>query len=89
MTDIRRADPVARRRAGLFVGIAIIVGALVLVALERNRVPLREWLLPEAGKTGERVGFIILLFAAISVTPLLAFAAYAWSVGGRIRADAG
>jgi len=84
MTDIRRADPAARRRAGLFIGIAMIIGALVLIALEHYRVPLREWLLAEAGKTGERVGLIILLFAAISVTPLLAFAAYAWSLGGRI-----
>jgi len=84
MTDIRRADPAARRRAGLFIGIAIIVGALVLIALEHNRVPLREWVLAKTGKPGERVGLIILLFAAISVTPLLAFAAYAWSLGGRI-----
>jgi hypothetical protein len=84
MTDVRRADPSARRRAVLFVAVAIVVGTLLIVALERYRGPLRHWLLAEPATSAERISLMLLLVAALLLTPLLGFAAYLWSLGGRI-----
>lgn len=83
MSDVRRADPVARRRAILFVAVAGVVGALLIFALERYRIPLRDWVLAEPEKLAERGGLIILLFAVPLLAPLLGFAAYLWFLGRR------
>ncbi|MFH0344643.1 MAG: hypothetical protein ACHBNF_21530 [Chromatiales bacterium] len=83
MTDIRRADPAARRQAVVFVVVGTFVGALLIVAFERYRIPLRDWVLAE-GASAQRVKLVFLLLAALLLAPLLAFAAYLWSLGGRV-----
>lgn len=83
MSDVRKADPALRRRMLLFVALAVIVAALLIFFLERYRAPLREWLLAEPGMTAQRGGMIITLLAVLSVAPLIGFAVYLWSIGGR------
>jgi ABC-type spermidine/putrescine transport system permease subunit II len=54
MTDVRRADPAARRLAVLVLLVATLVGAALIVAFERYRVPLREWVLSEPEEQAQR-----------------------------------
>ena len=84
MTDVRRADPGARRQVILYLVVAAVIGVLVILVLERYRIPLRDWALADPVRSTERVGWIILFFAALLLVPLLGFAAYLWSLGGRV-----
>lgn len=83
MTDVRRAAPAARRQAVLFLVVGTFVGALLIVAFERYRIPLSNWVLAQ-GASAQRVKLVFLLLVALLLAPLLAFAAYLWSLGGRV-----
>ena len=81
MTEVRKADPAARRQALVLVVFGAAVGAVLILAFERSRTPLREWLLSEPGDLGRRVRLALLLAAALLAAPLAAFAVYFWSLG--------
>jgi hypothetical protein len=84
VTDVRRADPTARRQAGLVLAVGALVGALVIAGFERYRIPLRDWM-AEPGASAQRVQWVFVALAACLVAPLLAFSAYVWSLGARVR----
>jgi hypothetical protein len=84
MTDIRRADSVVRRQALLVLIVGMCVGALLIVAFERYRIPLSEWVLADPGAAAQRGRLVLLLLTVLLLAPLLAFAAYLWSLGGRV-----
>lgn len=81
MTEVRRADPAARRRAVLLVIVCALVGTVLIVGFEHYRTPLRDWL--ESESRDHRVTLVFFLAAALSA-PLLAFAAYLWSLGSKV-----
>ena len=84
MTEVRRADPVVRRQAVLLVVLGTVVGALMILGFERYRTPLRDWLLSEPGEQARRVKLVFSLMAALLSAPLVAFAAYLWSLGAEV-----
>lgn len=84
MTDVRRADPAVRRQAVLVLVVGTCAGALLIVGFERYRIPLRDWMLAEPGASAQRVKLVFLFLAVLLVAPLLAFATYVWSLGGRV-----
>jgi hypothetical protein len=84
MNDIRRADPSARRHVVLMIVVGGLVGALVLVAFERYRIPLSDWALSEPSATAVRVKWVSLFLGTLVSAPLLAFAVYLWSFGARV-----
>ncbi len=84
MSKVRKADPVLRRRMVLFVASAAVVGALLISLLERYRDPLRYWILADPELSAQRLNIIIILLAVLFLAPLIGFAAYLWSLGGRI-----
>lgn len=84
MTDIRKADPTARRKVALVLVVGTCVGALLIVAFERYRIPLSDWVLADPGASAQRARLIFLLLAVLLLAPLLAFAAYLWSLGERV-----
>jgi hypothetical protein len=84
MTDVRKADPSARRHAVLLLIVGTCVGALLIVGFERYHTPLRDWILAEPEASAQRVKLVFLLLAVLLPAPLLAFAAYVWSVGERV-----
>jgi len=83
MTDIRRADPPARRRALVLVAIAAVVGTLLIIVIDRYRVPLSEWLLADPDAAHPRMTWVVRSLAVLLPMPLLGFALYLWSVGAR------
>lgn len=84
MSDIQRADPIARKQAVLVVAIGTIIGTVLILGFERLQVPLREWILSEPGSSSQRVKVVFLIMAAVLLAPLLALAAYFWRLGRRI-----
>jgi hypothetical protein len=84
MTDVRRADPAARRQAVLFLVVATCLGALLIVAFERYRIPLSDWVRGEPGLSAQRARSVVLLLSVLLLVPLLALAAYLWSLGDRV-----
>lgn len=84
MTALRRADPSARRQAVLLVVLGAVVGALLILGFEHYRTSLRDWLLSDPGELGHRVKLVFLLTAALLSAPLVAFAAYLWSLGAKV-----
>lgn len=84
MTEVRKADTSARRQAVLLIIFGALVGALLIVAFERYRTPLRDWLLSKPGELGYRVRLVFFLSAIVLFTPLVAFAVYLWSLGVKV-----
>lgn len=84
MTDVRRADPAVRRQVAWVLVVGTCVGALLIVAFERYRIPLSDWVLADPGAAAQRTRLVFLLLTALLLAPLLAFAAYLWSLGGRV-----
>jgi hypothetical protein len=82
--ELRRADPAARRQAVLLVLAGACLGALLIVVLERYRIPLRDWVLANPGASAHRRQLVVLLLAVALFAPLLAFGAYLWSLGGKV-----
>lgn len=84
MIEIRKADPTARRRAVAFLIVGATIGAVLIAGFEGYRTPLRDWLLSESGDPRLRVKLVFFLAAAVLTAPLLAFAAFLWSLGAKV-----
>jgi hypothetical protein len=84
MTETQRAEPAARREAVLLVVAGAVVGAVLLVVLERYRAPLREWLLSEPEQSAHRLKFVFLLVSVAMSAPLFGFAAHIWCLGDKV-----
>lgn len=88
MTELRKADPEARRQALLIVVAGALVGVLCLLAIERYRDPLLDWISAEPAASAQRFRRVLLAAAALLTLPLLGIAAYLWALGRRIEAAA-
>ena len=84
MTALRRADPTARRTVALLLVVGTCMGALLLVAFARYRIPLSDWILADPGSSAQRVKMVFRVLVALLLAPLLALAAYLWSLGGKV-----
>jgi hypothetical protein len=82
--EVRRADPAVRRQVVVALVISTCVGALLIIAFERYRVSLSEWILADPGVAAQRLTTIFRLLVALVLGPLLAFAAYLWSLGNKV-----
>lgn len=77
---MRKADPAARRYALVIMIAGACIGALLIAAFERYRVPLKDWVLADP----ERARLVLLAIAALLLVPLLAFAACLWWLGQHV-----
>jgi len=84
MTEVRRADPAARRQAVRFVILGALVGTVLIVGFERYRTPVHDWLLSKPEELAHRVKLVFLLSAVVLSAPLLTFAVYLWSLGANV-----
>ena len=81
MTEIRRADPTARRAAALVLAVGTCVGALLIAAFTRYRIPLSDWVLADRA---QRVKLVFVILTALVSVPLFGLAVYLWSLGGKV-----
>jgi hypothetical protein len=58
---------------------AICIGALLIMLLERYRIPLRDWVLANPGASAGRRQLVVVLLAMALFAPLLVLAARVWS----------
>jgi len=84
MTGLQRADAGARRQAVMFVVVGALAGLLLMVAVERYRLPLQDWLLSDPAQFARRIVLLAHLAAALLTAPLLGFAFYLWSFGVQV-----
>ena len=84
MTEIRRADPTARRHAVWLLILGALVGSLFIAGFERYRTPLRDWLVSDPRAATHRVRLALVLSAALLTAPIVAFAVYFWRFGDTI-----
>jgi hypothetical protein len=84
MPEVRRADPTARRKLTLLLLVGTCVGALLIVAFERYRIPLSDWVRADPGASAQRARLVLLLLTVLVLAPLLALAAYLRSLGEKV-----
>lgn len=84
MPKLLTADPAARRQAVLLVILGAIAAALLILGFERYQTPLRDWLLSGPGEPAHRAKVVFLSLAAVLCAPMVMFAIYLWSLGGRV-----
>jgi hypothetical protein len=80
-------DRASRRPAIVVVVVGGIAGAAMIAALQTYREPLEQWLLSDPAQTPARARLLIAAVGSLLVFPLLAFAAYAWSIAGAMDAS--
>ena len=68
----------------VMVGSVAVAGAVIIGAMRVFREPLLEWVIANPSQTAARVTMVIAIIGAVFVVPLLAFAAYAWSVAAKM-----
>ena len=87
---VRRVTPPLRRsgsifrpverpfhhRPGVLVFAAVCIGALLIMLLERYRIPVRDWVLANPGASAGRRQLVVVLLATALFAPLLALAAH-------------
>ena len=79
-------DPAPRSSAVKLVIIGGLAGALVILAAQAFREPLRDWLVENPSQTAARATVLIAAAGALLVIPLLAFAAYAFRTAAKMEA---
>jgi hypothetical protein len=82
--EIRRADPAARRNALLLILIGALIGSSLIVAFERYRAAVQEWLVAEPAEVSQRLQLTLALGGAALLLPLLAVSVYLWRFGARV-----
>jgi hypothetical protein len=83
--EVQEADPKARRLALVFILIGMIVGALLILAVEQYQGTIRDRILSDPAGASDRIRLAFLVSAALLSTPLLLFAAYCWTLGAKVR----
>ena len=81
--ELQRADPVARRRALWTIVLAAAVGVTLLVVLDRSLPDLSAWVTEDPQSFSSRTKLVLLVYGAVAVLPMVAFALYFWSLGRR------
>lgn len=84
MTEIRRADPAARRQVVWLLIAGALVGALLLFAFERHLASLREWIYADPHAASGRLRRTFVGLGVVLSAPVLAFAAYLWTYGAKV-----
>jgi len=81
MAEVRRADPTARRAVVLMFVVGTCMGALLVAAFIRYRIPLSDWVLADRAL---RIKLVFVILTALVSVPLLGLAVYLWSLGGKV-----
>jgi hypothetical protein len=84
MSKVQKAEPGARRKALLLVGLGTLTGALLISGFELCRRSILNWLLSEPEKLSYRAGLLCFFTSVMGSAPLFGVSAYLWSLGGRM-----
>jgi hypothetical protein len=84
MTEIRKADPEARRRAILAVIFGAAIGALLIAGFDELRQPFHDWLMSDPSETPRRARLAIGLSAIMLAAPLVSLAVYLWLLSVKV-----
>jgi len=80
--EIQRADPRARCRAAVVLAVGMVVGALLILALDHYQEVLKEWLVSGSEPRADRIKLALIVLAILMAVPLYGVAIYLWRFGG-------
>ena len=80
MPTIQKADPIVRRRTIVVALVAVVLGCVLLLALDTYRPEYETWLRTKTDWISSHPGTIALIVFAGSL-PIIVFALYLWRVG--------
>jgi len=83
MSEIRKADPVARRNSILVALVGLIAGIAGIGAFNYYRAAIEAWVVSEPGKFAARARLSLLLPAAALSIPLIVAAVQMWTLGSK------
>lgn len=86
MSELRPADPVARRRALIAFGLVTALALLLALALPALQARLEHWVFAGAVPPAQRLQTLLRVIGVVTGLLLLAPAAYAYLVAARIDA---
>jgi hypothetical protein len=84
MTEIRKADPRARRQAVWLLIAGTLVGVLLILGFGRYSGSLRTWIKSDPAAVAHRLTLALVGLSIVLSAPAIAFAVYLWALGGRV-----
>ena len=84
MTEIRKADPRARRQAAWLLIAGTLVGVLLILGFGRYSGSLRTWIKSDPAAAADRLTLALVGLSIVLSAPAIAFAVYLWALGGRV-----
>lgn len=84
MTEIRKADPRARRQAVWLLIAGTLVGVLLILGFGRYSGSLRTWIKSDPTAVAHRLTLALVGLSIVLSAPAIAFAVYLWALGGRV-----
>jgi hypothetical protein len=84
MTEIRKADPRARRQAAWLLIAGTLVGVLLILGFGRYSRSLRTWIKADPAAAADRLTLALVGLSIVLSAPAIAFAVYLWALGGRV-----
>ena len=80
MSQIQPADPIARKKAILILGVATVVGGSVLFAIDSYHACLEQWIINESVSLDEKLTWVLMGLVVLAL-PLLFAAGHFWRMG--------
>ncbi|MEC4675004.1 MAG: hypothetical protein VST68_12520 [Nitrospirota bacterium] len=80
MSQIQPADPIARKKAILILGVATVVGGSVLFAIDSYHPSLEQWIINEPGSVLEKLTWVLIGLVVLCL-PFLFAAGHFWRMG--------
>jgi len=80
--EIQKTDPRARRRTAVVLAVGMVVGALLILALDHYQDALKEWLVSASEPRADRIKLALIVLAILMAVPLYGVAIYLWRFGG-------
>lgn len=84
MKEIKKADPVARRKSMLLAAAGFAAGIAIVGGVERYRTFVQQWVTADPSKMPERMKWLILGPVAASTLVLITMAFRMWWLGGKV-----
>jgi hypothetical protein len=84
VTEVRKADPAARRQAVWLLMAGTLVGVFLILGFERYLTSLRQWVGSDPADAAHRLTQALVGLAIVLSAPAFGFAVYLWGLGGRV-----
>ncbi len=86
--EVQFAKPGDRRKTVIVLGAGLLVGVALILAAQKYQPLLESWILSDPSASGERLTFVLRVFAVVMPLPLIGMSVYLWRMGTKTVAAA-